>query len=215
MSEIIFVIIWIGALLLLTILYIKNYNKVKRFEKSLPEGVAKTRGKIKYRFLYKDKNNASTIVRHNLSGKLNELNDFVYERILNVGNFVFLFDLYRKKCAIINDVLKYNAITTRLFEQYKTIELFEEAKTKTVTRGGVSPIAIHGYRVASVTKRREKTITRIYLVITYLADGKEWKQEIDLYNGLLYSTSGAYDRKLQKAEAFMKDFSRYTGCKIL
>lgn len=214
MKEYIFITVLICAIFLFIIFYIKSRKKHKVFERSLPNDVVKTRMNISNRFLYIDKNNCTTIILNIVPWKIDYVKDFVYERSLKIGKSTFLFDLSRKKCALFKDIAKQKTISTRPFEQYKSIELFEEAKTKTVTRGGISPIAINGYRAVSVSKRREKTITRIYFVFTYIADGKEWKQELDVYNGLLSSTSSSYASKLKKADAFMKDFSSYTGCKI-
>ncbi len=213
MKEYIFITIWIGAIILFTIFYVKYRNKIKNFERSLSKDVVKTRFNISNRNLYKDVENSLTIVLNAVPWKVNRIEDFVYERTLKAGKTTFLFDLNRKKCAIFNDKVK-QMIITRLFDQYKSIGLYQEAKTKTVTRGGISPIAIHGYRVASVSKRRETKISRIYYILTYMAEGKEWKQEVDLYNGLLDSNSSSYGSKLREAEIFMNDFSRYTGCKV-
>lgn len=214
MKEYIFITVLICAILLFTAFYIKYRKKHKDFERSLPNDVVKTRMNISNRSQYIDKNNCTTIILNIVPWKLYYVKDFVYERTLIIGNSTFLFDLSRKKCALFKDIAKQNTISTRPFEQYKSIELFEEAKTKTVTRGGISPIAINGYRIASVSKRSEKPITRIYFVFTCIADGKEWKHELDVYNGLLYSTSSSYASKLKKADSFMKDFSHYTGCKV-
>lgn len=214
MKEFVFIAILFGAIILFTILYVKNRNKIKKFERTLSNDVVKTRFNISNRSLYIDKDNSLTIVLNAVPWRVDRLEDFVYESTLKAGKTTFLFDRNRNKCAIFNDKVKQNQIRIRLFDQFKSIGLFEEAKTKTVTRGGISPIAIHGYRVASVKKRRETKISRIYYVLTYIADGKEWKQELDLYNGLLDPNSSSYASKLREAEIFMKEFSRYTGCKV-
>ena len=213
MKEYVFITILIGAIILFTILYIKYRNKIKNFERTLSNDVVKTRFNVSNRNLYKDQGNSLTIVLNSVPWKVDRLEDFVYERTLKTGKTTFLFDLTRKKCAMFNDNVK-QKIITRLFDQYLSIGLYQVAKTKTVTRGGISPIAIHGYRVASVSKRRETKISRIYYIFTYRADGKEWTQELDLYNGLMNSNSSSYDSKVREAEIFMKEFSRYTGCKI-
>lgn len=46
MKEYIFITIWIGAIILFTIFYVKYRNKIKNFEHSLSKDVVKTRFNI-------------------------------------------------------------------------------------------------------------------------------------------------------------------------
>lgn len=117
MKEYVFITIWIGAIILFTILYIKYRNKIKNFERTLSNDVVKTRFNVSNRNLYKDQGNSLTIVLNAVPWKVDRLEDFVYERTLKTGKTTFLFDLTRKKCAMFNDNVK-QKIITRLFDQY-------------------------------------------------------------------------------------------------
>ena len=64
--------------------------------------------------------------------------------------------------------------------------LLKSQRKKKVTRGGISPISIKGYRWASSTTRIIKEIDRVYIEIKYHAYNKEKSYELVVFDGILY-----------------------------
>ena len=69
---------------------------------------------------------------------------------------------------------------------------------KKVTRGGISPIAINGYRWASVTTKNLKQIERVYIEIKYKVYNKENICDVTVFNGISYEDRGDYSRIVEE-----------------
>ena len=189
------------------IAFVSNKNKEKKFEQSITDAVAKTK-KIYYGSLnrYIDYDQNKTILRYFPSGKMNTLADFIPTDEILANHSLVLFDDQRKKIAILPDIRKHGITTTMLYSDIISLQPVEVSKNKKVTRGGISPIAVAGYRWASSTTKMLKQIEHIYVDIRYKAYGKESSSTITFFDGISYEDRAAYEKIVAQVSQFINDF---------
>lgn len=203
---IIFIII-VAFIISVIIAVVLNKNKEKKFENSLSEAEIKTKKLYKGSITrYVNEESGKTILRYFTSGKTNTISDFTPTEDILVGNCLILFDEHRKKISIINDIRKHGHIEAVPFSDVVSLQPVEISKTKKVTRGGISPIAIAGYRWASVTTRRMKEIQRVYIEIKYNGYNKENTYEIPIFDGISYEDRSSYEKVVEKVNTVINKF---------
>lgn len=203
---IIFIII-VAFIISVIIAVVLNKNKEKKFENSLSEAEIKTKKNYKGSITrYVNEESGKTILRYFTSGKTNTISDFTPTEDILVGNCLILFDEHRKKISIINDIRKHGHIETVPFSDVVSLQPVEISKTKKVTRGGISPIAIAGYRWASVTTRSMKEIQRVYIEIKYNGYNKENTYEIPIFDGISYEDRSSYEKVVEKVNIVINKF---------
>ncbi len=84
---------------------------------------------------------------------------------------------------------------TIAFSDIISLQPMEVSKTKKVTRGGISPISIKGYRWASSTTKILRQIERIYIEVKYHAYNQEKTFELPIFDGISYNDSSLIPRK--------------------
>ena len=173
--------------------FVSNKNKEKKYEKIFTKDVIKTKKLYKGSLTrYIIPSEEKTILRYFISGKTNTIKDFIPDDEILVNNGLILFDRQRRKMSIIQDINKHGITTTIPFSDIISLEPIEISKTKKITRGGISPIAINGYRWASVTTKNLKQIERVYIEIKYKAYNKENTCDVTVFNGISYEDRGDY-----------------------
>ena len=179
--------------------FVSNKKKEKKYEKIFNEDVIKTKKLYKGSLTrYIIPNEGKTILRYFTSGKTNTIKDFTPDDEILVNNCLILFDEQRKKVSIIHDINKHGITTVIPFSDIISLEPIEISKTKKVTRGGISPIAINGYRWASVTTKNLKQIERVYIEIKYKVYNKENICDVTVFNGISYEDRGDYSRIVEE-----------------
>ena len=173
--------------------FVSNKNKEKKYEKIFTKDVIKTKKLYKGSLTrYIIPSEEKTILRYFISGKTNTIKDFIPDDEILVNYGLILFDRQRRKMSIIQDINKHGITTTIPFSDIISLEPIEISKTKKITRGGISPIAINGYRWASVTTKNLKQIERVYIEIKYKAYNKENTCDVTVFNGISYEDRGDY-----------------------
>ena len=187
--------------------FINNKKKEKSFEADLPDKVLKTKKLYKGSMArYVNQDECKTILRYFISKRTNTLSDFVPDDEILVNKCLVLFDKNRKKVAIIKDVTEHSATTIIQFSDIISLQPVEIAKNKKVTRGGICPISIGGYRWASVTTKMLKQIKRVYVELKYRAYGKGQVFEIPIFDGLSYSDSDKYEKIVEEVNTVINKF---------
>ena len=189
-------IILIAVLLFIIAVFVSfifNKKKEKQYEANFDEDVLKTKKDYKGSLnRYVNLREGKTILRYFPSGKTNTLNGFTPDDDLIVNRHLILFDNHRKIMAIIKDIRNHGLTTSIPFKDIISLQPVEISKKKKVTRGGISPISIKGYRWASSTTRIIKEIDRVYIEIKYHAFNKEKSYELVVFDGILYEDRSKY-----------------------
>ena len=177
------VLLFIIAVIVSFIFYKK---KEKQYEANLDKDVLKT--KKVYKGLinrYVNLREGKTILRYFQSGKTNTLSGFTPDDDLIVNSHLLLFDKNRKIMVIIKDIRNHGVPISIPSKDFISLQPVVISKKKKVTRGGISPISIKGYRWASSTTRIMKEIDRVYIEIKYHAFNKEKSYELVVFDGIL------------------------------
>lgn len=187
--------------------FIFNKKKEKAFEASLPDEVLKTKKLYKGRLSrYVNHVEVKTIIRYFVSKKTNTLTDFVPDDEMLVHKCLILFDKKREKVAIIPNIDEHGVTTVIPFSDIISLQPVEIAKNKQVTRGGISPISIGGYRWASVSRKTLKQIERVYVELKYHAYGKEHIFDINVFDGITYSDRSNYANIIDEVNTVINKF---------
>ena len=194
---------FVGAL----IATILNKKKERNYETAFSDEVIKTKKVYKGSLSrYVDSKEGKTILRYFVGGKTNTLTDFVPTDEILVNNCLVMFDETRKRIAIINYIRKHGVAKTMQFEDVVSLQPVEISKTKKVTRGGISPIAIAGYYWSSSTTKMLKQVERVYIEIKYKAYNKEHVYEIPIFDGKSYSDENGYAKIVTKVNTVINKF---------
>ena len=198
------IIIFFGSAFVAAVI---NKIKEKKFEKGFFQEVVKTKKTYKGSLTrYTDKTGSKTYLRYFISGKMNTLTDFITTDEIIVNNYLVLFDEQHKKLAIIKDFTNHGVITTMNFSDLISLEPVEISTTKKVTRGGISPIAICGYRWASVTTKMLKEVERIYIEIKYNAHEKKQSYELTVFDGFVKEDVSEYKKIVTRVNETINKF---------
>ena len=206
MGNIVLIVI---ALLVVVFLFsfIRNKRKEKNYEATLAEEAYKTKKLYKGILArYVDRDAGTTILRYFISGKTNTLTDFVPTDELLVNDCLVLFDKQREKLSIIHDIWNHGVPKTIAFSDVISLQPVEVSKTKKVTRGGISPISIKGYRWASSTTKTLRQIERIYIEVKYRAYNQEKVFELPIFDGISYNDSSTYVKKVTQVNETINKF---------
>lgn len=191
------------------IAFIFNKKKEKEYEKNLPEEILKTKkmhgGLL---FSYINQKEGKTILRYFISKKVFTLENFIptYDYLLK--NCLVLFDENHKILSIIQDIETPGEIITIPFCDVISLQPVEISKSKKVTRGGISPITIMGYRWISVSTKRIKEISRTYIEMKYKAQGQEKNIKLNVFNGQTDATSWKYESIVDLVNDFINRFNK-------
>lgn len=193
------VILFFGSALIAAII---NGKKQKEYENDLPESAVKNQKLYKGSMtMYVVEEENKTILRYFVSRKTNILADFIPHDEISVKNCLVLFDKERKKIAIVKDIRNHGTIITINFSDVISLQPVEISKRKKVTRGGISPISIAGYRWASTSTRMLKEVARVYIELKYKKYDKEFVYEIDVFDGLTYEDRDSYEKIVDKVNS--------------
>ena len=188
------VILFFGSALIAAII---NGKKQKEYENDLPESAVKNQKLYKGSMTMYVVEENKTILRYFVSRKTNILADFIPHDEISVKNCLLLFDKERKKIAIVKDIRNHGTIITINFSDVISLQPVEISKRKKVTRGGISPISIAGYRWASTSTRMLKEVARVYIELKY----KKFVYEIDVFDGLTYEDRDSYEKIVDKVNS--------------
>ena len=189
------------------IAFIINKKKENAFESALTDEVAKSKKLYKGSLsVYTDNTEEKTILRFFVSKRSYQVDAFIPSDEIMVNDSLFLFDKKRKKLAIIESVKNHKPIRTILFSDIMSLQPVEISKQKKVTRGGISPISVAGYRWASSTTRMQKQVERVYIDLKYKVYGKDNSYEIEVYNGIVYEDWNSYDKIVTRVNTIINEF---------
>ncbi len=201
------IIIFILFIIAAIVMFVFNKSKEKAYENTLSEDVLKTKKIYKGSLTrYIDNKEEKTILRYFISKKTNTLSDFIPTKDMQVGKSLILFDKNRRKVAIIRDIENHGVSTVIPFSDIISLQPVEISKKKRVTRGGISPISIKGYRWVSSTTRTLKQVERVYIEIRYKAYGKEKIFELNIFEGLSYEDGKEYSKVVDKVNNVINVF---------
>lgn len=187
--------------------FVFNKRKEMKYEDHLTEEVIKTKKLYKGSIArYIDNNDSQTIIRYFTSGKTNTLMDFIPSDEILIGNCLIFFDGQRKKISIIQDIRKHGTSKTLLFSDIVSLQPVEISKNKKVTRGGISPISVNGYRWVSSSTKILKQIERIYIEIRYKAYNQEKTYDITVFDGITYEDRDNYEKVVEKVNEIINRF---------
>jgi len=189
------------------IMFVFNKRKEKRYEEGLTKDVLKTKKLYKGRIArYVNQDEEKTIIRYFISGKTNTLNDFIPCDEILVNNCLVLFDKQRQKICIIKDINNHSTFKSFHFSDIISLQPVEISKTKKITRGGISPISIGGYRWASVTTKRVREVERVYIEIKFKAYDKEQTYDLPVFDGLTYHDRDKYSAIVETVNTTINKF---------
>ena len=184
-----------------------NKRKENNYEDHLTDDVIKTKKLYKGSVArYIDIKESKTILRYFTSGKTNTLMDFIPSDEILIGNCLIYFDEQRKKISIIQDIRKHGTSKTMFFSDVISLQPVEISKTKKVTRGGVSPISVNGYRWVSSSTKMLKQIERIYIEIRYKAYNQENTYDVTVFDGITYEDRDSYTKVVEKVNETINKF---------
>ena len=200
----------IGILLFIIasfVFFVFNKVKEKKYEENLAEDILKTKKIYKGRIArYINIKAGNTIIRYFISGKTNTINDFIPSDEIFVKNCLILFDEHQKKISIIKNISEHGTIKSLHFLDIISLQPVEISKTKKITRGGISPISVGGYRWASVSTKRVKEVERVYIEMKYKAYGNEQTYDIPVFVGLTYKDRDKYSAIVEKVNFIINKF---------
>ena len=200
----------IGILLFIIasfVFFVFNKVKEKKYEENLAEDILKTKKIYKGRIArYINTKAGNTIIRYFISGKTNTINDFIPSDEIFVKNCLILFDEHQKKISIIKNISEHGTIKSLHFSDIISLQPVEISKTKKITRGGISPISVGGYRWASVSTKRVKEVERVYIELKYKAYGNEQTYDIPVFVGLTYKDRDKYSAIVEKVNFIINKF---------
>lgn len=183
---------------------IVNKKKEKEWERNLPENVRKTKKLYKGSLnLYKDKAQNKTILRYFVSRKVFELADFLPSSELLLKEYLFLFDQKQKVLTIVDGITTHKSLKTIPFNDLISLEPVVVSKSKIVTRGGITPFEIGGYRMASITKKRLREISKAYVDITYKSKYGKGVYSVTLFDGSVTTETKRYESIYDDIELFI------------
>lgn len=189
------------------IAFIVNKKKEKAYENKMPEDVVKTKKVYKGSLIcYINNKDEKTILRYFTSKVTNTIPDFVPNDEVLVNNSLILFDEKRGKIAIIQSIRKHGITQIIPFSDIISLEPVEISKQKKITRGGISPISIKGYRWASSTTKMLKQIERVYIEIKYRAYDQEKTCEITIFDGISYEDRSDYTKIVEEVNTIINKF---------
>lgn len=188
-------ILWILALIFVGGLIVIFYRKFK-FEKTLPKEVRRSRRFFYGTSVYVDRSKQQTIVCYEVWNKVYFLDNFELDTHLVVGDDAILMDYTRKKFCIC--VHSGEAPICLPAEAIQDIEILQKTSSKTKTQGGVFPIPIKGYYVASVTKKRVTMIESVFLRISYMTETGKSRCTLKALNHSVESNQKAYRRAVDQ-----------------
>lgn len=184
-----------------------NKRKENNYEDHLTDDVIKTKKLYKGSVArYIDIKESKTILRYFTSGKTNTLMDFIPSDEILIGNCLIYFDEQRKKISIIQDIRKHGTSKTLQFSDIISLQPVEISKTKKVTRGGVSPISVNGYRWVSSSTKMLKQIERIYIEIKYKAYNQERTCDVTVFDGITYEDRDGYTKVVEEVNEIINKF---------
>lgn len=188
-------ILWILALILVGGLVVIFYRKFK-FEKALPKEVRRSRRFFYGASIYVDRSKQQTIVRYEVWNKVYFLDDFELDTFLVVGHDAILMDYTRKKFCVC--IRSGEAPICLPAEAIQDLEILQKTTSKTKTQGGVFPIPIKGYYVASVTKKRVVMVESVFLRISYSFGDIKSRCTLKALNYTVESSQKAYHKAVNQ-----------------
>lgn len=188
-------ILWILALIFLgglVVILVRKYQ----FEKALPKEVRRSRRFFYGACVYVDRSTQRTIVRYEVLNKVHILDDFELDSFLAVGQDAILLDYTRKKfCVCVHSGGPPLCLPA---EAIQDIEILQKTTSKTKTQGGVFPVPIKGYYIASVTKKRVEMVESVILRINYSLGEIKSRCTLKALNHTVESNQKAYRKAVDQ-----------------